>query len=95
MDDNNKKYYTDYEPNFIMKDVPVPENDAQETNDDINFIVSGEGIAICDDFEEILKADVEGDINTVYSELIELKNKSSFEELKATFQEQILKQPQQ
>ena len=28
----------------------------QETNDDINFIVSGEGIAICDDFEEILKA---------------------------------------
>ena len=27
----------------------------QETNDDINFIVSGEGIAICDDFEEILK----------------------------------------
>lgn len=28
----------------------------QETNDDINFIVSGEGIAICDDSEEILKA---------------------------------------
>ena len=28
----------------------------QETNDDINFIVSGEGIAICDDVEETLKA---------------------------------------
>lgn len=27
----------------------------QETNDDINFIVSGEGIAICDGIEEILK----------------------------------------
>ena len=30
-------------------------NHLQETNDDINFIVSGEGIAICDDVEEILK----------------------------------------
>jgi len=37
MDDNNKKYYTDYEPNFIMKDVPVPEDDTQETNNDIGF----------------------------------------------------------
>lgn len=30
----------------------------QESNDDINFIVSGEGIAICDDVEEILKPGV-------------------------------------
>ena len=28
----------------------------QQSNDDINFIVSGEGIAICDDVEEIIKA---------------------------------------
>ncbi|WP_067146662.1 cupin domain-containing protein [Methanobrevibacter olleyae] len=28
----------------------------QESNDDINFIVSGEGIAICDGVEEILMA---------------------------------------
>ena len=44
----------------IIKTVIPPKSSIghhlQETNDDINFIVSGEGIAICDDFEEILKA---------------------------------------
>ena len=42
----------------------------QETNDDINFIVSGEGIAICDDFEEILKA---GDEDLVFYTVVPQK----------------------
>lgn len=37
MDDNNKNIYTDYEPNFIMKDVPEPEEPAMKQSDDINF----------------------------------------------------------
>ena len=31
---------------------------SQESNDDINYIISGEGIAVCDDAEEVLKPGV-------------------------------------